>query len=70
MTTDPELFGHPVTGRRDLWPPKAVPTASALADLEASSRRKISYDWKFFAIAAVVVAICVGLAFAAMSFGG
>ena len=66
--TDPELFGHPTTGAANLWPPKVLPT-SILADLEAPPRRRISYDWKFFAIAAVVVAIGVALAIATMSLG-
>jgi len=63
---DPELFGHPTTGLPDLWPPKATPT-SILGKLEAPQRRGISYDWKFFTVAAIVVVIAVILAFAAMS---
>ena len=66
--TDPELFGHPATGRPDVWRPKVVPT-SVLAGLGSPPRRRISYDWKFFAVAAVVVAIGVALAIAAMSVG-
>ena len=67
---EPELFGRPATGGLAPWPPKATPTASTLGKLEAPSPRRISYDWKFFAVAAVVVAIGVALAFAALSFAG
>ena len=66
--TDPELFGHPVTGAADLWPPKAMPTSN-LADLKATSRRRVSYDWKVFLAAAGVVAIGVALAIAATPLG-
>ena len=65
---EPELFGRPSAGGLAPWPPTATPTASALGHLEARPSRRISYDWKFFAVAAVIVAIGVALAFVALSF--
>ncbi len=67
--TEPELFGRPAAGGPAAWPPKAMPTSSVLANLEAPSQRRVNYDWKFFTLAAVAVAMVVVALFAAMSLG-
>jgi len=64
--TDPQLFGRPSANGLPSWPPAATPTASTLARLEQpSARPRIRLDWKFFAVAAVLVALAVAMLFAA-----
>ena len=63
--TDPQLFGRPSNRRSVDWPPAATNTSSGLSRLEVPERSfGVRFDWKFFAVAAVLAAIVIAVLFA------
>ena len=66
--TEPKLFGRPMSGDLAPWPgvkptTMASPVITAATDTAPAPGPRIRFDWRFFAVAAVLAAIAVAILF-------